>query len=199
MVYHICQIWGDNHRLELAAFDNRDEVDEFLLKAKADGLSPGRRRPGYGSEYVRSLDSTTPPALMRYDQAPNTREIDEFPQDHIDPPAGPHWRLRAQIRPFSEAKQRAGQREDRAAERLAAPTEGESRLQKAVASLAAQLAKPKAEEAPTPLPSVDDQLHELTLEQGREFPVRTVEQRTRRSIDHYVEDLPKGAYIDTSA
>lgn len=46
------------------------------------------------------------------------------------------------------------------------------------------------------MPSVDDQLHELALEQNQEFPVRTVEQRTRRSLNRYVADLPKGAYID---
>ncbi|MCY3866068.1 MAG: hypothetical protein OXG68_11575 [Chloroflexi bacterium] len=139
MVYHICQIWGDSYRLVLAAFETLDEVDEFLLTAKADGslrlwgevqiieiegiarystaqwlrsqrvnetidgLSPGRRRPEYGNEYVRSLDGKTPQALMRYDHAPYRLQTDEFPLDHLDPPAGPNWCLRTQIGPFSEA------------------------------------------------------------------------------------------------
>ena len=152
-------------------------------------LAPTRIREQVRPQHPRKDDF----GLTRYDLAPNTLESEEFPQDHIDPPAGPIWRPRALIRPFSGAGHQDAQREERAAVRLAAPAAGESRLRKAIASMAAQLAKPKAEEASTPAPSVDDQLYELALEQEREFPTRPIERRTRRSIDRYVAYLPKGA------
>ena len=193
------RLWGKVQIIEIegvARYSLAQWLRSRRVNETIDGLSPGRQRPEYGNEYVRSVHEKDDFELMRYDHAPNTLESDEFPQDHIDPTAGPNWRLRALIRPFSEAGHLADQREERAAERLAAPAEGESRLQRAIASLAAQLAKPKAEDAPTPLPSVDDQLHELALEQDRESLIRPVEQRTRRSLNRYVADLPKGAYID---
>jgi len=238
MVYHICRIWGDNSRLVIAAFESRDAVDDFLLRAQADGrlrlwgevkiigiegvvsyspaqwlrsrrvyetiegLSSGRHRPGYGNEYVRSQYELNPenwePLMSYLDPAPNTLETGELPQEHIDPPAGPNWRLRENIRHWRESEHEAGQREARAAQRLALATGDEIRLQKAVAGLAAQLAKPQPEEAPTPVPAVDDLLHELALEQENNFPIRPVEQRTRRSLNRDIEALPPGAYVDRS-
>ena len=236
MVYHICQIWDDNSRLVIAVFKSRDAVDDFLLRAQADGrlrlwgevkiigiegvvsyspaqwlrsrrvyetidgLSSGRQRPGYGNEYARSLYELNPenwePLMSYHDPVPNTLETGELPQDHIDPPAGPNWRLRENIRPWRESEHEAEQREAPAARRLALATADDIRLQKAVASLAAQLAKPQPEAAPTPAPAVEDLLHELTLEQENDFPIRPVEQRARRSLNRDIEDLPPGAYVD---
>ena len=46
------------------------------------------------------------------------------------------------------------------------------------------------------MPDVDDQLHELALEQVHDLTIRPVKQRTRRSLNRYIENVPKGAYID---
>ena len=184
-----------------------------------DALSPGRRRPGYGNEYARSLYELNPenwePLLSYSDPAPNTLESDELPQDDVLP-AGPNWHIRARIRYFGDdmsmeealdqrarqASQRLGfSQEDvaklgKALNRLSQPAPHETRPKKAIASAKAQTEPNKPLERPVPVPSVDDQLHELALEQVRDFPIRPVEQRTRRSLDRYMEDLPKGAYID---
>lgn len=43
---------------------------------------------------------------------------------------------------------------------------------------------------------MEDQLHELELQQHINWPIRPVEQKTHRSLSRYLEDLPKGTYID---
>ena len=207
MVYHICQIWGDNRRLVLAAFDNRDEVDEFLLKAKADGtlhlwgkveiieiegiarfspaqwlrsrrvyetvdgLSPGRHRPEYGNEYVRSVYEKDDHGLMRYDHEPNTLETDEFPQDHLDPPVGPNWHIRSQIRDFQDgmtADEWQADEERRAADRLSLPTSDALALQRAIDKLARQVEPGRTAPQLGPAPSVQQQLDAIHAAESRE-------------------------------
>ena len=147
-----------------------------------DGLSAGRQRPGYGNEYARSLYELNPdnwaPLISYLEPAPNTLESDELPDDSAVP-TGPNWHIRSQIRPWQEGDIddiSLAEKAEIAARRLALPTADDIRLQKAIASLASQLAQLPPAERPTPVPTVDDQVHELALEQERDFPIRTIKQ-----------------------
>ena len=182
----VLRLWGNvavfvaDSKLTPAQFLRSRRVTELI-----DALSKGWQRPGYGNEYVKSLYDLDPekwqPLMSYSDPSPNTLLSDELPQDHIEP-VGPNWHIRAKVRDWRESAdaERYQQRADIATARLALPCNDELRLQRAIASLAAQLAQPETAEAPIPAPTAEDQLRELQFElDGKALPLRSVEQQLR--------------------
>ena len=124
------------------------------------------------------------------DPAPNPLLSDELPQDHV-PPSGPNWHIRAKVRELRDGLTDQEWKDgmtlppqdpqvERATARLALPCNDELRLQRAIASLAAQLAQPEPEEASVSALTVEDQLRELQYElDGKALPIRSVEQKLR--------------------